>query len=152
MNRREYISGIGILGVAFAGCSRGSSDNEFRTEEIVFTTSRATEYGEYEREEGATYKRGDFVWFYIGVKNATPENGLVRFHAEFEVTTPEDNSISSQQELEIDVSDQDPENTFITNGVETTDSWPLGEYEVEVTVTDKVAEKTDSIVGNFTLE
>lgn len=156
--RRAVLSVAAGAAVALAGCSSAGDstptpDPEFRIGTLAFASDEPAGYDAYDPQPDATYERGATVWFYVGVRNGTPEDGVVEFETVFEVTPPEGEPDRGEDRVTVDVSgDVDHRRMFVTNGYYTTPQFPAGTYDLAVEVTDVHSETTDEATGEFVLE
>lgn len=160
--RRTVIAaGVGTLS-ALAGCSSsGDASTEFKLTNLVFAESKPGGYGEYEEQPDATYAPTDTVWLYFEVEGISYEE---TDDGKKEVWVVEDLTVTAPGgETIIDteaVNDHRnwPENfdvqekLYLTNDITLGSDPATGEYTVDVTVTDKLAETETSATTKFTVE
>lgn len=151
--RRSLLPAVAGV-VVLPGCVDlgDDEDGEFRIEELAFASEEPTGYDDYDPQPDATYERGETAWFYVGVRDGTPEDGVVTFETVFEVRPPEGDPVTGEGEVDVDVSGEvSHERMFVTNGYYTTPGFPEGTYEVAVELTDVHSGTTDQVSGEFEL-
>lgn len=152
--RRFLIGGGAVLGTtAVAGCGALlSSGGEFQFEEVTFTDGKPAGVGTYDRQPETTYERGEDVWVYLEMGYPpTDDNGTAKLAFTFRVETPNGetwNPVEKEETWE----DAEDSILLFAQGFGTDVDDDPGEYEMSITVDDRVEEQQITTTETFTLE
>ncbi|KXB00603.1 hypothetical protein AKJ42_00050 [candidate division MSBL1 archaeon SCGC-AAA261C02] len=118
-------------------------------------------YMNYEKQPDAIYTPDNTIWIYINVEN---EKYNLNPDGSFEIWLIADLSLKSPNNTAVPVSGypsvirenypatRDPEEVYLGYYFTLSEGASKGEYTVTLTVTDKLADKTNTISSNFTVE
>lgn len=166
VTRRRLLAVSGSIGVGvLAGClGDGDADDEtstpkahdFAHDELVFTTERAADFGEYTPVDEATYRVGDHIWIYIEVENVTPQAEGDHLETVWELSAPDGAVLErSEESLRLPESLEEPPNSaYITQGIFTgvIEIEQSGEHTIDVTITDVGSGESVSVSEVLTIE
>lgn len=165
--RRQFVRlGAGALGVGLAGCSSdgesgdGGADDELGLSNLVFAAEEPGGYMDYEEQPDATYDADDTVWVYVNVDGVSSEENddgtrEVWIVEHLTVTDPAGETILDEEVLNSHrnwSADDDLDKLFLANDVTLPRGAESGEYTIEVSLEDRLAEETATISGNFQVE
>lgn len=143
----------GAFGTAtLPGCGILSSEVDFQFAEITFVDGEPAGYDEYDPQPGSTYERGDNVWVYVAIDYAaTNEDDTAKLTFTFQVETPDGDA---WKPVEREESWEDAENSIpvYAQEFETTADEEPGDYEMTITVNDRIDGKQITTAERFTLK
>lgn len=154
VSRRRFLIGGGTVLVAAttAGCGGLlSSGGEFQFEEVTFTDGKPAGVGEYDQQPDNTYERGENVWVYLEMGYPpTNDDGTAQLAFTFTVETPNGDTWNP---VEREESWQDAEDSILlfAQEFETNANDEPGEYEMSITVDDRVDGEQIATTATFTL-
>ncbi len=137
-----------------------TTTSEFRITNLVYCSEEPEGYMSYKEQPNATYKPGDVVWIYMNLPNVkynTNPDGSYQIHI------PEHLVVKSPKgEVLLDVNllgeplsfpqERDINQVFLTNNINTIPDLEDGEYEVNITISDKLSGKSTSTTAKFKLK
>lgn len=157
--------GVSSALVTLAGCSfsfgaSGPDDSQFGLSNLVFAASEPSGYMEYEAQPDATYDRNDRIWVYLnvdGIGSEKNDDGTkeVWITEHLTVRDPQGDVLLDEEVVNDHrnwESDADLGKFYLSNDITLPAEASPGEYTVDITVEDKIAEKTATISGTFTAE
>ncbi len=164
--KRQSLNAIFLLGVIWLVClctnrtptSAGTA--EFRITNLVFCSTEPEDYMKYNEQANATYRPGDVVWIYMNLNNVKYKQNA---DSSYEISIPEHLVVKDPKGkvlLDGDLltepitfsKERDMNQVFLTNNINTTESLEEGEYEVNITITDKMTGKVAKAVARFKLK
>ncbi|MFQ3294026.1 MAG: hypothetical protein ACI8VE_001094 [Natrialbaceae archaeon] len=155
VSRRRVLIGGGALfaSMPLSGCGYlPSSGGDFQFEEVVFTAAKPPGPDEYDPKQQNTYQRGEDVWVYLELGYPpTTEDGIAKLTFTFDIETPYGNTwepVVSKKRWE----DADGSILIFWQGLETSAEDELGEYQLSITVDDRVDGEQLSTAETFVLE
>ncbi|MEO0190755.1 MAG: hypothetical protein ABIL18_07220 [candidate division WOR-3 bacterium] len=133
---------------------------EFKITNLVICAEEPTEYMKYKEQPNATYKPGDVVWIYMNLPNVkynTNPDGSYQIHIpeHLVVKSPKGEILLDLDLLPEPLSfpkERDMTQVYLTNNINTISDLEDGEYQVNITVSDKLSGKATSITTKFILK
>lgn len=133
---------------------------EFKLQNFVFCSERPEGYMDYSEQPDATYSAGDNVWIYVNVKgvkyNENPDGTKEVWVAAYLKVEDPNGDYMADQEVINDHRNwpegYDMSEVFYRVYITLPSGATLGKYTVTLTGTDKLADKTDTVSSNFTVE
>lgn len=165
--RRHALRTMGALALSslVAGCSSddgaGGSDTplpEFGITELVFCAEEPSGYGQYEEQPDATYSPGATVWVYVdvvGFETTATDGDTVRTDLAERLTVRSadgDPILQDQYQLENEFRANRRDRYIVVNDISLPGSADIGEYGVEIELTDELGDATTTATGTFTVE
>ncbi len=164
--RRRVLSVVllsGIIGLVCLCTNRtptSAGTAEFRITNLVFCSTKPEDYMKYKEQANATYKPGDVVWIYMNLNNVKYKQNA---DSSYEIFIPEHLLVKDPRgEILLDgdlltapitfSKERDMNQVFLTNNINTTESLEDGEYEVNITITDRMTGKVAKAVARFKLK
>lgn len=137
-----------------------TATGELRITNLVLCSETPEDYMKYKEQPNATYKPGDVVWIYMnlpGVKYTTGPNNSYQVHIpeHLVVRSPKGEVLLDVNLLNEPLSfgqERDMSQVFLTNNINTTEDLEDGEYEVNITILDKLSGKSTSATTKFRLK
>lgn len=134
--------------------------SEFKITNFVYCSEEPSDYMEYHEQSDATYKPGDVVWIYMNLTNAkydkNPDSSYLFSIPEHLTVKGPEGDVQLDQDFLIEPinlsKEKNPNQLYLTNNINTLTNSPEGEYQVEITVTDKLSEKTSNVTSKFWLK
>lgn len=166
--RRQFLRAVGTAATAaIAGCSGGDGGDaasptpepSLSVAEFAFCDSQPAGYEDYTVREDATYAVDETVWVYLDVLNLGSESAgddrvTVDLTEILEVSGPSGETVLDDT-IEFDnefAADADLQTFFIVNDITLPSDAPTGEYEVSVTLEDRLTGESTSTTQTFTAE
>ncbi|KXA91033.1 hypothetical protein AKJ57_02660 [candidate division MSBL1 archaeon SCGC-AAA259A05] len=133
---------------------------EFKLQNFVFASQKPEGYMDYTEQPDATYSADDKIWIYVNVKgakyNENPDGTKEAWvAASLKVEDPNGDVIVDQEVINDHRNwseEKEMSKLFYSVYVTLPSGAATGEYTVTLTGTDKLANKTDTISSNFTVE
>lgn len=163
-NNLLVILTLAVLGLVLFGCSKQEpvkpSGVEFKITNLVFCSESPEDYMKYKEQPDATYKPGDVVWIYMNLNNVKYKQNP---DSSYEIFIPEHLVVKGPKgEVLLDGNfltepipfskERDMNQVYLTNNINTIAELEDGEYTVNITVTDKLSNKTASVNTKFYLK
>lgn len=160
------LAGLLIIAILFGGYlmltgSREGNDGEFNLSHLKFCSKEPRGYMNYTEQPENTYSVGETIWIYFNVNN---HEYNLHSDGSFELWLVSDVALEGPNGSNIPVSDspmvihenvsaaRDPEKVYIQHRLTLSgENISLGQYAVEITVSDKLSNGTARISGNFIL-
>jgi len=153
-----------VLSLSVLGCSKQepakTTDGEFKITNLVFCSQPPDDYMKYKEQTNATYKPGDVVWIYMNLNNVkyrqNPDSSYEIFIPEhLQVKSPKGEVLLDGDLLTSPITfgkERDMNQVFLTNNINTIETLDDGEYEVNITITDKMSDKSAKTAARFKLK
>lgn len=150
--------GIGLTISAFYVTSDSTGkEKNFGLSNLAFCSKEPMGYMNYTKQPDNTYSPGDRLWAYFNLNNQkynlhSDGSFEVRLESNMNVIKPEGGSMSFSFTLRENYpAHRNPENMYLTHYLTLPENLPLGQYTLEVIVSDELSGENDSISGTFTL-
>ncbi len=153
-----------LLGLVLVACSKQEpakpSGSEFKITNVVFCSESPEDYMKYKEQPNGTYKPGDVVWIYMNLNNVkykqNPDSSYeIHIPEHLVVKGPKDEVLLDGNFLTEPIpfsKERDMNQVYLTNNINTIAELEDGEYTVNITVTDKLSNKTASVNTKFYLK
>lgn len=153
-----------VLVAMWHGCSKQapvkSISDDFKITNLLFCSEAPEAYMKYIEQPNATYKPGDVVWIYMNLNNVkykqNPDSSYEIFILEHLLVKGPDGEILLDGDLLTEPitfsKERDMNQVYLTNNINTSAELKDGEYTVNITVADRLSNKTASINTQFYLK
>lgn len=172
--RRQVIRHASTLGIlaALAGCSGSDGDGSadeptaspspepsLSIDKFVFCDGKPQGYDQYARRDGATYGVDETIWVYldvlnIGSESVGDEQVAINLDESITVRDPSGEPIIENR-IEFDnqfAADVDLQTFFVVNDLHLPNDAPAGEFQVEITLEDRITGQGTTASESFTVE
>jgi len=133
---------------------------EFKITNLVFCSEEPEGYMKYDEQPDAKYKPGDVIWIYMNLNNVkynTISDGSYQIHIpeHLVVKSPKGEILLDLNLLDDPISfpkERDMNQIYLTNNINTVEGLEDGEYEVDITINDKLSNRLASATTKFHLK
>ena len=137
-----------------------TTGGEFKITNLVFCSEEPEGYMKYNEQPDAKYKPGDVVWIYMNLTNVkynTNPDGSYKVHIpeHLVVKSPGGEILLDLNFLNEPISfskEHDMNQVFLTNNINTVEGLEDGEYEVDITIADKLSNRSARTTAKFHLK